>query len=149
MLNTSTTFKTIPRHYHSSEDSAVNYILNHLEERTFALIVLRKITTTTVNYVIRMNYTVVPKTSVQVSTKKGLVTTYQEYYLSGFLSVQDTLDHWVFKYTGALHSNRSSACSTYPSLWAFPEPTYKYNSNVFYTRVGALLGLALTSKRLR
>jgi hypothetical protein len=63
-FNTTTlTFKNLKIFRHSSEDVAVSYILNNLNRRTFALIVLREISVDTINYVIRQNYTTLPNTN--------------------------------------------------------------------------------------
>lgn len=149
MLNTTTTFKTVPYHTHASEGAAVEYILNNLQERAFALIVFRQVTPTVINYLIRQNYSVLPNTNViNRPGYKVLNTLYQDYYLSGFLTMQDTVDRWAFKYTGAATSNRSDVCSIFPALASVPFPTYQFNTNSFYGQVGPLLGLALTMAML-
>lgn len=45
------------------QDAAVDYALNHLEERTWAVIALDEATDGRVDYTIRMNFTVVPNTN--------------------------------------------------------------------------------------
>lgn len=145
MLNTTTTFRTVPYYVHASEGAAVEYILNNLQERTFALIVFRQVTPTAINYLIRQNYSVLPNTNVvNRPGYKTLYTQYQNYYLSGFLTMQDTVDRWAFLYTNTSLSNRSDVCSIFPALASVPFPTYKSTSNSFYASVGPLLGLALT-----
>ena len=60
-LNTTTTsFKTVKSYLHNTEEAAVDFILNNLDKRTFALIVVREISAHKINYVIRMNYTTLP-----------------------------------------------------------------------------------------
>ena len=60
-LNTTTTsFKTVTSYLHDTEAAAVDYILNNLNRRTFALIVVREVSAHKINYVIRMNYTTLP-----------------------------------------------------------------------------------------
>ena len=131
---------------HTDEDAAVQYILNNINQRTTALIVLREITPSKINYVIRLNYTTVPDTNQIVSDLSlGINTDFQSYFLSGFLTLQNTIDQWAFNYTGALHP-LSTDCQAPPAIFAIPFPTYQYAKNPFYASVGFLLGLALTSE---
>lgn len=138
-----TTFPSLTVYVHNSEDEAVSYILDHLEERTFFLLVFHQVNPERVNYEIRMNYTVLPNSNNIISySSLGLVPDYQQYFLSGFLSVQDTVDRWAYVYTGA--DSTSKNCSK-PAMTAVPFPTYAYSQNPFYQSVGFLLGLAMTS----
>ena len=57
---TTTSFKTVKSYMHNTEAKAVDFILNNLDKRTFALIVVREISAHKINYVIRMNYTTLP-----------------------------------------------------------------------------------------
>ena len=168
---------------HDTEDDGVNYILNNLDERTFAYVILREISIYKINYVIRMNYTTLPNTNEIINYfTLGLDASYQSYFLSGFLSVQSAVDDWVFdsldkidliahqinnnsssNSSGGGNSNSSNYTNitltrdvnrkcqdlTYaqPNNIVFiPFPTYAYDQNPFYTSVGFLLGLAMTSK---
>ena len=75
---------------HDSESIAVRYILDHLEERAFVLLVFNSISAQNMDYTLRFNYTTLPNTNLVESSllKAGLNTNYQSYILSGFLSVQ-------------------------------------------------------------
>ena len=53
-------FRRIQVFIQSTESVGIDYIMNHLEEPTLALIVLRQISTVKVNYLIRQNYTTLP-----------------------------------------------------------------------------------------
>ncbi len=66
MNKTYSTFSTIPVYTHTSESAGIDYILDHLDRPTLALIVLRQVTPQKVNYVIRQNYTVLPNTNLIV-----------------------------------------------------------------------------------
>ena len=153
MLNHTTQFKNMKYYIHSSESNAVDYILNNLQERTFALIVFREISNKKINYFIRQNYTALPNTNFLVSPQfKGLNTIYEKYYLNGFLTLQDSIDQWAFNYTGTSRYNVTNrpvklagTCAVMPKPWAFPYPIYAYNQNPYFVQVGPLLGLALTS----
>lgn len=48
------------------QDDAVAYALDHLEERTWAVIALDEASSGRVDYTIRMNFTVVPNTNMVV-----------------------------------------------------------------------------------
>lgn len=146
---TTSTFRSLTVITHASEGDAIRYILTNIDERAFALIVLRQITPKKINYVIRLNYTTLPDTNQIVSSLSlGLDTSYQQYFLSGFLTLQNTIDAWAFDYTGASTNSASSSCSAPPNIMSVPFPTYEYKKNPFYPSVGFLLGLALTSERI-
>ena len=49
-----------------SQEAAVAYALDHLEERTWAVIALDEADTGRVDYTIRMNFTVLPNTNERV-----------------------------------------------------------------------------------
>ncbi len=156
--NTTSLFSTYEYYIHENEDAAINYIIKtNLDSdlQNFCLIVLREVTLEKVNYVIRMNYTVLPATDYLVdSFTLGLNTEYQKYITSGYLSVQNTVDNWVFNYTRSLANNRNNysvnsdpycmAPVTSSSSMYIPFPTYEYSANPFYMQVGFLIGLALT-----
>jgi len=153
--NTYPTFRTINIYIHKNEKAGVKYILSHLEETTLALIVLRQITPSKVNYVIRQNYTTLPNSNLiiqRVST--GLFTDYQQYLLSGYLSIQKGIDEWVFNYTNAIYSVKynntqiSKQCNGPPQVVLIPYPTSSYEANPFFLNVGFLLGLAMVMATL-
>lgn len=106
-LNTTTlTFSTMTHHIHDSENAAIDYIQKNLDEYAFALIVLPGsdvITDQYIQYKIRQNYTTLPNTNRVVNwISIGLDTEYQKYLLSGFLTLQKTIDAWAFNYTQGL-----------------------------------------------
>lgn len=139
------TFKTVQYYIHSSEKSAVDYILRNLNTPTLALIVLRQVTVRKVNYVIRQNYTTLPNTNIGVYRNSiGLNQNYQNYIFSGFMTIQKTVDEWAFAYTNV---SSKPNCSP-PNVVLTPFPTYSYDQNPFYNQVGFLLGLAMVMSTL-
>ena len=145
MSNSTKQFNSLTHYKHATEDAAISYIKGSTE-RVFALIVLRDITNKRINYLIRQNSSTVPNTNqITISGYSGGINTvYQEYYLSGFLTLQDSIDSWAFKYTGTLNSNLSGLCSKLPSIFGVPYPTNAYQLNQFYSKLSQLLGIALT-----
>jgi len=148
-LNSTTlTFATMTYHTHSSEKAAIDYIQDNLEEYAFALIVLPDsdvISESNIQYKIRQNYTTLPNTNEVVNwISIGLDTEYQKYLLSGFLTLQMTIDAWAFEYSqdGEDASPLPATCST-PQYWTMPFPTAAYDQNIFFRAVGFLLGLAM------
>lgn len=150
LLSTSPTLNSSNTFIHKSESRAIKYILNHLESRAFALIVVHEVSLAKVNYEIRQNYTTLPNTNRVVNwISLGLDTEYQRYYLSGFLSVKQSVDVWAFEYVQQLHppdENNNTHTCTAPSTLTMPFPTPAFDQNIFYKAVGFLLGLAMTSK---
>eukprot|EP01041_Mallomonas_annulata_P006632 gene6631-13438_t len=146
---TTTTFHTLKTRLHDSEESAIKFILDNPSERTFALIVIESATPNNVDYTIRMNYTTLPNTNqVTNNYALGLQVIYQRYTTSGFLTLQNTIDEWAFQYTNTSSaSTRSQGCNAPPVVMT-PFPTGQYNLNAFYSRVGFLLGLAMTMATL-
>ena len=145
------TFSTLLYRVHKTESKAVDYILDHLEERTLALIVLKTISVDKVSYKLRLNYTTLPNTNEIVNdVSLGLDTNYQKYFLSGFLTLKDAVDSWVYNYTGVNNAsvlNSTTSCSK-PLFFYTPYPTPSYDQNIFYPSIGFLLGLALTMSTL-
>lgn len=83
------------------------------------------------------------------------LTSFRSYYLSGFLTLQTTLDRFMFKRSlpGAPAGDQSEedseegfACVP-PDVVGVPFPTASYDQNLFYAAVGYLLGLAMTMVR--
>jgi len=144
-LNTSSIlFETVTIYTHSSESEALDYILNTLDEPTLALIVVREVSNSKVNYVIRQNYTVLPNTNELVNyVAVGLDDTYQKYLLSGFLTLQRSIDNWVFQYTNSENPDYEECGGSQPTPLLIPFPTPKYEVNPFYDSVGFILGLAI------
>ena len=118
----------VPVRYHSTEQDALSYIQSNARiERTWALLVN--------DTKIRMNYTTIPNTNEIVNfVSIGLDTTYQQYYLSGFLTLQETLNNFRFQ---------QSNCSTDYVTYSMPAPTAAYSQNSFFLAVGYLLGLTI------
>lgn len=148
MNSTTITFKTMKYHIHESEDVAVNYILNSVDtDRTLALFVLREVTPTKVNYLIRLNHTTMINTNNLVNHFSiGLSTAYQKYFLSGFFTFQKIIDDWVFHYTNTINSNHPyDQCKSLPANAVFvPFPSPSYDANPFYLTIGLFLGLAIS-----
>ena len=157
-FNSDGEFDSIDVYVHSSEQAGVDFIMKYLERPAFALIVLRDVTPSKVNYVIRQNYTTLPNTNeIRFRSSVGLDRAYQDYILSGFLSLQQAVDDWAFNYTRASSSVTSDGsegegvgqgmpqeCSSSPPRAVLtPYPTYAYDNNEFYAQVGFLLGLAM------
>jgi hypothetical protein len=101
--STTTSFSSMVHHTHTSEKTAIDYIQNNLEEYALALIVLPEpgiFSSTNIQYKIRQNYTTLPNTNRVVNwISIGLDTEYQMYLLSGFLTLQKTIDMWAFRYS--------------------------------------------------
>eukprot|EP00903_Cladosiphon_okamuranus_P005738 g5694.t1 len=159
LSNTTKGFDMITHRVHESEDDAVAYALDHLEERTWAVIALDEASTGRVDYTIRMNFTVVPNTNTVVDMISiGLDPSFRSYYLSGFLTLQTTLDRFMFDRalpaaTSSEEQERSEERSEEqsngftcvpPDVIGVPFPTAAYDQNLFYKAVGYLLGLAMT-----
>jgi ATP-binding cassette subfamily A (ABC1) protein 3 len=136
--------QNVPIYVHDSEKDGVNFILNHLDSSALAFIVLRDISHNKINYVIRQNYTTLPNTNeIIIAPAIGLQTTYQQYLLSGFLSIQRAVDDWIFHYTNVSQVNDPVCTSSVPNFAYTPYPTYSYDQNLFYSAVGFLMGLAM------
>ena len=60
------------------------------------------------------------------------------------MTLQKTVDEWTFSYTNA---SFKPECAP-PNFVLTPFPTYAYNQNPFYNRVGFLLGLAMVMSTL-
>ena len=163
MNKTYSTFWSLGIYIHESESVAENYILTHLEKRTLALIQVSSAEPERVAYTIRQNYTTLPNTNqVASSFSLGLDPNYLLYFFSGFLTLKDAVDTWAYQYTGTAESTFSANDDWYfassssndnvtqscekPNLFFTPYPTQAFDTNLFYTQVGFLLGLALTSK---
>lgn len=160
--DTTTTFNTLIIHKHKNEGNAINYIQNHLNEYTWALIVVHSISPSDINYEIRLNYTTLPNTNEIVNwVSIGLDTTYQRYFFSGFLSLQNIIDDWAFDYINNqilestpifddpisnISSNINIGTCKRASPVTMPFPTAAFDQNIFFLAVGFLLGLAMTSK---
>lgn len=66
----------------------------------------------------------------------GLSAQYQKYILSGFMSVQKTVDTWAFNVTGASNAQAANVyCRTKPDPFIMPFPSAAFKLNPFYGRV--------------
>ena len=122
---------------HESEETAVKYINNNLNNRTWALLDFSDYANEEdVSYKIRMNYTTLPNTNQIVNfVSIGLDTKFERYYLSGYLTLQRTLNEFAMARIG---------CETTTfNIWSMPMPTAAYNQNAFFQAVGFLLGLTI------
>jgi ATP-binding cassette subfamily A (ABC1) protein 3 len=127
---------------HENEAHALKFINKNLNERTWALLDFTDgaLEEDDFRYKIRMNYTTVPNTNeITNFVSIGLNTDYQMYYLSGYLTLQRTLNEFVFSQDEAC-ADMSADLS---SLWSMPMPTAAYSQNPFFLEVGFLLGLSI------
>jgi len=135
---------------HDTEDAAIRAILSRPNERTFALVVVRQVSARKVNYVIRMNYTTIPNTNqIVLRNALGLNKIYQNYFLSGFLSLEKEIDSWAWAATNTSfplsanatvraaalrESGRDPRCATKPDPFLMPFPVPKLILNPFYAQ---------------
>jgi hypothetical protein len=147
-----TSFRDFNVVVHDSEDDGVEYILDNLDDTAFALIALLQITPNKVNYKIRQNYTTLPNTNGVLNNPAiGINTDYQQYFFSGFLSLQRAVDAWVFDYVEVPQNNTlfpQHCTGAPPQAVLAPYPTFAYNQNPFYGSVGFLLGLVMVMSTL-
>jgi ATP-binding cassette subfamily A (ABC1) protein 3 len=87
-----------------------------------------------------MNFTTVPNTNeITNYVSIGLNKDYQMYYLSGFLTLQRTINEFAFSQADGC----ADAIDDLSSLWSMPMPTPDYSQNPFFLQVGYLLGLTM------
>jgi len=129
--------KSIRTRLHESEATALTFINSNLKERTWALLDFSNYQgVEDFQYKIRMNYTTLPNTNLIVDFASiGLNPRYKRYYLSGYLSLQRTLNEF------AMSRNNCEQADT--NLWSMPMPTAAYSQNSFFQSVGFLLGLTV------
>lgn len=126
---------------HPNEEEAMQYVMDNLGERTWAVIDLSQLETDDStskggSFKIRMNSTTLPNTAlVENYVAMGLSTRYQRYYLSGYLTLQRTINDFIMWHSGCEEQ--------IDPFWSMPMPTAAYEQNVFFLHVGYLLGLAL------
>lgn len=113
---------------------------------------LREVSVKKVNYVLRMNYTTLPNTNRIVLGNRGINPLFQGYIKSGYMSVQQVIDDWVFSYVNNISPSSASQsfCQISPSsnIYYEPYPVFEYNNNPFFSRVGFLLGVAMVMSTL-
>lgn len=106
---------------HSSEDNALDFVMNNLEERTWAIIHFDQTQVDDFQFTIRMNYTTLPNTSrVSNYVARGLDPDYRRYYLSGYLTLQHVLSSFALS---------RENCNPFDSsdVWSMPMPTPFYS----------------------
>lgn len=117
---------------HSSGQAAIDHVINNLNERTWAIIILDEVEPGRVEYTIRMNFTTVPSTNwISRWIAIGIDTRFQRYYLSGFLTLQHTIDDFLMQYE-RIGINSSETFLSPPSMAYTPMPTAAYSQNAFY-----------------
>jgi len=139
MENNTLLWNEITHRVHRSESAALDYVMDNLEDRTWAIIVFDEFEEGRVDYTIRMNYTTLPNTNFVVNfVSIGLDTSYQRYYLSGFLTLQQVINDFAFEYTLEV-----ADCDA-PLALGTPFPTAEYDQNTFYLAAQFLLGFGLS-----
>jgi hypothetical protein len=133
----------------AAEASKFNISNTTLEPLNLTLADLENVT-----FTIRMNSTSIPKTSERSYFFNPIFNTkYQMYYLSGFLTLQKTLEEFTFSQASSVISatvNSSSfdltSCQLPNSLrwWSMPMPTPEYNVNLFFASNAHLMALMIT-----
>lgn len=108
-----------------------------------------------VTFTIRMTSASIPKTSERSTFfNPSLNSKYQMYYLSGFLTLQKTLEEFSFSQassvlSAAMNSSSSdlTSCHLPNSLrwWSMPMPTSQYNINLFFASYDHLMALVITA----
>jgi ATP-binding cassette subfamily A (ABC1) protein 3 len=124
---------------HDTEGDALQFINANLDERTWALLDFSACSFEEQDFTfkIRMNYTTVPNTNEIVNyVSIGLNSDYQMYYMSGFLTLQRTINEFIF-------SENDQCDEDLSSIWSMPMPTAAYSQNPFFLAVGSLLGLTI------
>lgn len=127
---------------HDSEEDALEYINENLNEKTWALIDFEQfaLAEETSKFKIRLNYTTLPNTNeITDFVAIGLNTDYQRYYLSGYMTLQRTVNEFAFSKTGTCEEMMDDLSS----VWSMPMPTPVYTQNPFFLQVGYLLGLTI------
>jgi ABC-type multidrug transport system fused ATPase/permease subunit len=146
------TMEAVNIRIHKNEKTAVSFIKSNLNDRTWALLDFSNFNdkeSNDVSYKIRMNYTTLPNTNQIVNfVSIGLDTQYERYYLSGYLTLQRTLNDFAMSRTtgcgpGSVDADGNSTTATSPNMWSMPMPTAAFNQNSFFQAVGFLLGLTM------
>jgi hypothetical protein len=143
---TSKAFRSRKVYKHETESKAIHFIRhNSNQDPILALIVIKEVKPRSLHYVIRQNFTTLPKTSEVIKyPSPKLSTAYQRYILSGYLTLQNEVDGWAFQYTGA--TNSSKMCSSPPPVAMIPFPTSDYEQNPYFLNVKYIFGLTMTSE---
>eukprot|EP00850_Spirogloea_muscicola_P023272 SM000343S12828 [mRNA] locus=s343:29457:40992:- [translate_table: standard] len=126
----------------ASEEAAVATAMTHLRD-TWGVVVLNEVDLQEwkMDYAIRMNFTVVPRTyRIVRKWHHGLGTHYKQYYTSGFLSLQTALNQYMYE---NITETKAYAPYSRGPLWGAPFPIAKYSHNPFYDAVGPTMGLVM------
>jgi len=107
---------------HETEQVAIRFIDNNLDERTWALLDFSSWSDESddnVTFKIRMNYTTLPNTNeITDFVSIGLNKDYQRYYLSGFLTLQRTLNEFAFLTTSSNVSCGAFVSNVTSNIWS-------------------------------
>ncbi|OAE27724.1 hypothetical protein AXG93_4193s1240 [Marchantia polymorpha subsp. ruderalis] len=125
-----------------TEKDALDWALRGSKEPLWAIIVVKHldIADGKVDYTIRMNYTTVPRTWRTVhKRRRGMIDKYKDYYTSGFLSLQNAVNSYVFKNL----TIQQPGVLVDETVWGAPFPVGEYTHNRFYDVVGPLMGLVM------
>jgi hypothetical protein len=118
-----------------SEKDSLHFIEENTRIRPFALIIFYE-TFKSIDYSIRFVYGEIPSTnSLFDNFYVGFVTAYQEYFLSGFLTLQKSIFFWL--------SNKFQCTSQYSDVIYTPFPTFPYASNSLLSEIGWISSVLL------
>jgi ATP-binding cassette subfamily A (ABC1) protein 3 len=175
-------FKDVKVMFHATEKAAIEHVTDNTEERAWAVVVVNKFNLPghdvqvgngrsdgpVFDYTLRFNHSSLPSTDRIVDwVSIGLDTAYQMYHTSGFVTLQHSIDEFVFNYTATHHrlmaeaasatneanSDRGSRPGSVPPLpqqqqqvplaqTVFtPMPVNTFEENPFYLAVGTLVGM--------
>jgi len=135
MSQTSPFFSTVFTATYDTETEALSWLRDN-PGKAWGLIVfnLLDLNAAKVDYAIRLNFTQVPYTGIKVNTLiQGMDTTFQYYFFSGFLALQDMVIEYVSNMTQQLGG----------SVFYAPFPINSYTDNIFYLFIGPFLGMVM------
>eukprot|EP00551_Chaetoceros_affinis_P007272 CAMPEP_0203672206 /NCGR_PEP_ID=MMETSP0090-20130426/7774_1 /ASSEMBLY_ACC=CAM_ASM_001088 /TAXON_ID=426623 /ORGANISM="Chaetoceros affinis, Strain CCMP159" /LENGTH=2044 /DNA_ID=CAMNT_0050537473 /DNA_START=44 /DNA_END=6178 /DNA_ORIENTATION=- len=137
---------------HDDADTATQYVMDNLDERTFVSINFHEVDDN-FNYTIRMNSTTLPNTNeITRWVSIGLNTRYERYYFSGHLTIQRTVNEFAIWRSNSNNDGDSRKLQTDQcpapeteswEVYTLPMPTPAYSQNPFFASVGYLLGLVI------
>lgn len=128
----------------NSKQQAIRYIKKNSKTQVFALISIQfsgqngsEGNQETFFFEIRQSYGAVPSTNQIISSVfSGFIPDYQQYFLSGFLTLQQSFYLWVSNMKGINIPDISRIMFT-------PYPSFEVATNMFYTQFGGLLPIFL------
>ncbi|KAL2633831.1 hypothetical protein R1flu_005310 [Riccia fluitans] len=126
-----------------TEKEALDWALRGSKEPLWAIVVVKRLDVLDgkVDCTIRMNYTTVPRTWRTVHKRRhGMIDQYKHYYTSGFLTLQSSINSYVFK---CVPKSRSEGALVDGTIWGAPFPVAEYTHNRFYDVVGPMMGLVM------